>query len=244
MPSGWEYKQRVRKFFTFGYRENLQIITSILIITFIWAFNYDSESFILSDWIWNFILTLIMVTISFYVHISAQKLAALYYGYRVRYKQSFTGMILSIIVAIISNGMFPVLIVGGITLSHLSRLRIGEFRYGLNTMESMKSALAGPFANVFLVMFIKTTQWIIGIESAWIDDMFVFNLVFAVYMMLPIKPLPGVYVFFGSRVWYVFAFSVMLTYILLIILFDYYSLIGGLVLGGLIYLIYFWNVEK
>ena len=244
MVEFWEFKYRIKRFYKFTRQELLELLISVIVITFIWAFkgaNVDS----VGEWIVNYIVNFIMIAFSFWVHLTAQKLFGIYFGYRVEYRMWAVGLLLGVVVALITNGHFPLLLAGGISLMHLTRLRIGEFRYGLNTFESMKTALAGPMANLFVVMFLKFVIWqTLGIPAGWLDNMFIFNLVFAIYMMLPIPPMPGVIIFYGSKLWYVFMFAFMLMYVLLIVVFGYYSLILGLILGFVIYLVYFITTEK
>jgi hypothetical protein len=186
-----------------------------------------------------------MFAIALFVHVSAQKLYGIYHGYSVEYKVWIVGLILGIIVTLITNGYFPLLLPGGMALLHLSRLRIGYFRYGLNLWQCSQTALAGPFANVILVMFLKFIIWqVFGFDLPILDEFFKLNIILAVYMMLPIPPLPGVIAFLGSKLLYVFMFGLLLAYILLIVIFDYYSLILGAILGGLVWLIFLLTVEQ
>jgi hypothetical protein len=244
MPDTVEYGYRVKRFFYFTGKEIRDIVISIIVISFIWGYNERIRGFDFGSWFANFIAVVIIVAMAFIVNISAYKIVALFHGYMAEYSAWLIGLSLGVIVTLVTQGFFPLILPGGIVLVHLSRLRIGYFRFGLNIWQSSQVALAGPFSNVFLVMFVKTMQWIFGVDSKWLDSLFIFNLVFAVYMMLPIPPLPGIIAFFGSKLTYVFALALLLSYILLIILFNYYSLIVGFILGLIVYFVYFWTAER
>jgi hypothetical protein len=245
MVDFWEYKQRIKKFYRFDSEEIKGLIISVLVLAFIWAYNDGNETFNFIRWFRNYILAFLMMGIALFVNISAQKIMGIKYGFYVEYKVWLNGLIAGIIVTLLTNGFFPLLIPGGIVLMHLSRLRIGEFRYGLNLVESSYTVIAGSYSNFLIAMFVKALVWqFIGIESKIVDDFFKINLLLAVYMLLPINPLPGIIAFIGSKFVYVFTFAILLMYILLIVIFDFYSLIWGGILGTIIYAIYYWTVEK
>lgn len=245
MVDYWEFKYRVKRFYGFTREEVISFVISVLMLAFIWAYNDGSKTFHFANWFSNYLKVVLMFAIALFVHVSTQKIVGIYHGYKVEYKYWLTGLILGVIMTLITNGYIPLLLPGGIILMHLTRLRIGYFRYGLNVWQSSQTALSGAFANVFLVMFLKTIIWqIMGIESIWLEEFFKLNLVFAVYMMLPIPPLPGMIAFFGSKLTYVFSFGLLLMYILLILIFNYYSLILGALLGGVVWLVYLLTVEN
>ena len=245
MVEFWEYKQRIKKFYKFSNEEIKALIISVLLLAFIWAYNDGREGFNLFLWLGNYIIALIMMSIAMFIHVSAQKIVGIRYGFYVEYKMWLNGLIAGVIVTLITNGFLPLLIPGGIVLLHLTRLRIGEFRYGLNLLESNYTTLAGPFTNIFLAMFFKFFIWqLLGFELQIVDDFFRLNLILAVFMLLPINPLPGVIAMIGSKLIYVYMFASFLSYSLLIILFGFYSLIWGAIIGGVIYIIYYWTVER
>jgi hypothetical protein len=245
MVDFWEYKQRIKKFYKFSPEEIKGLFISIIILSFIWAYNDGSETFSLVNWLINYMFVFFMMGIALFVNISMQKIFGIKYGFYVEYKIWTNGLIAGIIVTLLTKGYFPLLIPGGITLMHLSRLRIGEFRYGLNLVESSYTVIAGSYANFLIAMFVKALVWqILGIDSYLVDEFFKINLVLSVYLLLPFNPLPGIVAFIGSKFVYIFSFAILLMYILLIIIFDFYSLIWGGILGTIIYAIYYWTVEK
>lgn len=245
MVEFWEYKQRIKKFYRFSEEEIKSLIISILILAFIWGYNDGSDSFNIVRWLGNYLKSLIMMSIALFIHVSAQKIIGIRYGFYVEYKAWLNGLIAGIVVTLITNGFFPLLIPGGITLMHLTRLRIGEFRYGLNLLEGTFTAVAGPYTNFLFAMFVKFLIWqVLGFELEIIDEFFRLNIILAVYMLLPINPLPGIIAMIGSKFIYIFLFGLFLTYILLIVIFGIYSLIWGFIFGAIIFFTYYWTIEK
>lgn len=242
MPELWEFGYRIKKFYRFNNEEIKGLIITIALLGFIWSYNIKLT---FGDWFSDFIKSIIMFGIAMFFHVSAQKIYGIYHGYQVEYKYWLVGLIIGVVVTLITNGYLPLLLPGGMVLLHLSRLRIGYFRYGLNVWQSSQTAIAGPYTNVILVMFLKALIWqFFGYDSELLNEFFKLNILLAVYTMLPIPPLPGVIAFYGSKLLYVFSFALMLMYILLIIIFDYYSIILGAILGFIIYIIYYLTVEK
>jgi hypothetical protein len=245
MVNYWEYKQRVKKFFNFSLEEIKGLLISIIVLAFIWGYNDGSGSFNLINWLGNYIKSFIMIAVILIMHISAQKLMGIKYGFMIEYKVWLNGLIAGVIVTLLTNGFFPLLIPGGITLLHLTRLRIGEFRYGLNTVESTYSVIAGPYTNFIFAMFMKFIIWqVLGFDSEIIDEFFKLSLILAVYMILPFNPLPGIIAFVGSKFVYIFLFALLITYILMIAIFGFYSLIWGVIFGAIIFGIYYWTIEQ
>ena len=84
----------------------------------------------------------------------------------------------------------------------------------------------------------------IGAPVIFLSSMYAFNLAFAVSTMLPIPPLSGHYMFFASRPWFAFLFGTIFAYATLTLIFEVFSWIWALLLGGLIWLIYYISFEK
>lgn len=222
---------RIRQFLRLDSFEVRDLLITILAITVIWAFNDGSSVFAWNSWLSNFFMVLVMVIITISVHEMAHKLAALRVGYLYEFKISYVGVVMGMILVLISNGRIPYLPVGGVNLYHMAKQRIGRFRYGMNYFTAGTVAFSGPLANIYFAMFMKTVQWAFAINSVFLDKLFVFNLVFAVYAMLPFPNHDGLVIFFGSKLTYIFVFGVILSYVLMVAIFNFYSLVWGIVFG-------------
>jgi Zn-dependent protease len=78
--------------------------------------------------------------------------------------------------------------------------------------------------------------------NALLNKLFIFNLAFAVWNLLPIPPLDGSKLFFHSRLTFAFIFGSVLGYTVLAG-FGVYSWILGLIIGGIIWLLYYVSFE-
>jgi len=61
--------------------------------------------------------------------------------------------------------------------------------------------------------------------------------------MLPIPPLPGLQLYFGTRMGYAFVFGSIMGYVALFLV-QFYSLIIALVIGAICYVTYYLIFEK
>ena len=242
MPELYEFAYRVRRYYKFYNKETLELLISVVVIAFCWAFNDGAAQFEWNHWLGNFLLTLIMVLISFFIHVSTQKIVGVWHGFRLEYHFWVLGLLASLIITFLTNGHFPVLLPGGVLLYHMAKQRIGEFRMGLNFFEAGLAASAGPLSNILFGMLSEMIFWTTKIS--FFHDMYIFNIVFALYMFLPLPNMPGMVLFFASRLLYVFYFGSLLAYVLLILLFEVYSLIWAVILGGVIWALFNWFVEQ
>lgn len=230
-----EFLFRLNQFYRVDRFELRNLLITLFAITFIWAFDDGAETFVMSNWLGNFFMVLVITAITFFVHETAHKLAALRVGYMYEFKISYIGIIVGLLLAILSGGLIPFLPVGGINLYHMAKQRIGRFRYGLNFFTSGTIAFSGPLANVYFAMFMKTLQWSFSVESVFLDKLFIFNLIYALYAMLPFPGHDGLIIFFGSKPAYIFVFGVIGSYVLMVLVFNFYSLIWGVIFGAILW---------
>lgn len=235
-----------RRFLQFTPQEMRAIVISILIMTFIVAFNDKSETFNFTKWMLNFLVWLFIVGISFMAFIIGQRVASLYEGYIPEYRIWWYGLMVGLIVAFVSRGHLWLLLPGGIYF-HMSTIhRTGEFRYGQTTEMMSKISFFGPLSCFFLGAFIKTLEVWFGlsvVSPEFVHNFFLFNMALAAFSLLPIPPLPGSKIFFHSRSIYVFLFGAAAGYAILV-MFRVYSLIWALIIGLIIWLVYHITFEK
>ena len=233
-----ELFERIKTYLDFTKEESLNLLAAALVFGFIFAFK--SWSFV------NLIIAILIVLLSFLVHLTAQKIAALRYGYKVEFKIGWFALIIPLILVFISNGkMWWLIIPGGVHFSLLAGLRLGRFRYGLNYWTMGITALVGPIASILLATIFKQIDiWFFASSSVVFHNIFIFNLAYAMAQMLPIPPLDGHYLFYASRLTYVFLAGTIITYSILSISFALYSWIFALLAGGLAWLIFYIKFER
>ena len=95
----------------------------------------------------------------------------------------------------------------------------------------------------FFGMLIKEIEIIFSFTNPFLEQLIFFSFLLAFFTMLPIPGLPGLQVFFGSRLWYVVTIGCVFGYLLLFVL-EKFSLFGALFIGGLAWLLYYVSFEK
>ncbi len=209
-----EYKDRVKRYFWFNKTELRDLFLLVLFFALIFSFDkWGGTTFNLIDGLKNLIIAFILVAISVFIHHSIQRLAALYLGYRPEQRIWWLGILIGLAVVIFSNGRIMVFAGSFLMIHMLTRQRLGKYRYG----PSMKSfgyvAMLGPVANLLFAGILKAINMNIG--SPLLDAFVGLNLLLAFYNAIPIPPLDGSRLVFGSRLGYVFFIGAMLAFLAL-----------------------------
>lgn len=237
-----EFLFKLKRHLRFEHNEMRDIFVTILVVTFIFAYDDKHPTFMLSHWLFNFLKILIIVIVTIGLHWVAQKMSSLHTGFKAHYKMWSTGLIIGVIFAILTKGKWYIILPGGMLFSHMAVLRLGHFRYGLNYVTQGILAVSGPLANLFFATVFKTfALW--GIMPEFFNLMTFINLYYAVFTMLPLPKLDGLYMFFTSRSWYVVIFFFLIGYIFLYTM-QFYSLIFAAVVGFAAWLVYYIVFER
>ena len=238
---------KLKRYYSFTPNEIKGLAIAVLATAFIISFN---------DWgkgndvnipigFFNFFNAILIVAVSFLIHISMQRVWSLGTGYRLEWKMWGTGLLLGLIFVFLTNGKFWLILPGGFIVYHLGGHRLGWFRYGINWWALGLIAVMGPLATMILAVIFKAISGFF--VNVWIQKMITFNIVYAMYSLLPIPPLDGSKTFYGSRMLYIFstaglvASAVMLTLNISILLAVISSLLIAIVLWILYYIFFEWK---
>ena len=207
----------------FRKKELRLFLISVLVLTLIFAFDDGRDVFNLRLWLANFFVILIFVLIAYFAHVYVQKLYAssikcdsnyelwnikrVWLGGKssIRNKVPF-GAVLGILLAFASKGTFFFTGIGYVQLK-TSVQRLGrKYKFVMN-FEVAKCALIGIVANLVLVIILNL------VTKAGYYDFTTFmniNLWIIMFNMIPVPPLAGGQMFFGSRTLYVFGVAFLL----------------------------------
>lgn len=227
------FKDKALRYCAFTKRELKDTLIVILLYTLIVGFDDKRDTFNLALWILNLLQMLVIVAVTVLVHHFAQRLWAAKEGYYVEHKIWWYGMIIALAAAIISRGKVWMLIATGMMLHHHAAHRLGKFKYEMNFWDVAETALAGPLANVLVATFIKQLGiWFAAgsASSGFINTFFIFNLGYAAWNLLPIPPLDGSRIFFGSKLVYMLVLASFWAYFLLALA-GIYSYIFAILIG-------------
>ena len=236
---------QIKKYFSFNEAELRALGISILVMAFIYssAKGGPEDVFVATYWVKNFLIAVVISTLSLFVHQTAQRVLGLSVGFRVEYRLWLYGILIGLVVAIISKGAIWFLAPGGILVYHMAGHRIGSFRYGLNYWPLGITGLVGPLANIALALVFKLLL-VVSPENIVLLDALKFNLYFAVFSMLPVPPLDGSHLFFASRMTYIFAFCAMTAgAIAMFFLGIFVSLLIAIAVGAGCWFAYYWFYE-
>lgn len=195
MVSWPDYKDKLARYFRFSRTELNGLIVLIIVFAFIYSFTrWGEQAFSLQAGLKNLLFALIIVGLSVMIHHSAQRMVGLWYGYRIEHRVWWMGLIIGLLAVVLSNGKV-LIFVGSTLFAHfMPAHRIGKFRFGPSTRQIGASAFAGPLACVVISFFLA-----LAFPSPFFNDFLNFNLLFAIYNMLPIPPLDGFLVYAGSK---------------------------------------------
>jgi len=224
-------------------KQTRDFIITILIVTFVFAFDDKSKLFQLGSWLDNFVRVSASVALVVFVHYFGHKWVARKYGADVVHKiwtikrygwskrahfplklhfmnltvipiNSFPlGGVLAVIVSFLSNGRLYFTPVEAIDIKCDEHKRVGRWRIKVLERECARIALAGPTANILLALVLQSFN-----QSGMFDQLIWISCLYGLYHMIPVSELDGSKIFFGSQYLYVFGLAFLLSAFLLVML--------------------------
>lgn len=240
-----DFTDKIRRYYKFTKHELRGIVISILVVAFIISFkDWGRETFDLGEGLFNLFNAILIVALSILVHDMGQRLWSLAIGYRLEFRMWTFGLIFALAIAFISNGSLWLIVPGGFLLHHLAGPRLGWFRYGINYFGQAMIALAGPLFSLMLIILLKIL-WAL-FPSPLLQKAIIFNVIYIITSLLPIPPLDGSKVYFGSRMLYAFSFpAIVLSTILIIVNIPIFlSLVISFLVAVVLWLVYYISFER
>lgn len=235
--------QKIKRFGKLSPKEFKDYLLTVLVLTFIFAFNDGNEVFSWTYWFAHALLTFALCAISIYSHIMLTKMMSLSRGLMHEYRMWTPGLIAGVVLALISNGNLYLLLFGGPFFTHSPIHRLGKFRYGLKLKDQGVSSMMGAVAHFVLA----TLGLFLGAQLGFMPEVFGYlatmNFWLMVYSLVPVPRLPGFFIFFYSRLTFVFLSATLIAYLVLALL-TIYSWVLALIIGGVCWLAYYISFEK
>lgn len=241
-----DLKDKIRKYYKFTPYEARSLTIAVLIIGFIISFKeWGAEKFNLSVGLFNLLNAVLIAALSIMIHDAGQRIWGLAIGFRIEFRMWTFGLIAALAIAFISNGNIWLIVPGGFMLHHLAGHRLGFFRYGLNYFGQAMVALAGPLFTLMLIIALKA----LGVffpDNALIEKAVMFNIVYLITSMLPVPPLDGSKIFFGSRMLYAFVMPAMIVAAILMIVKIpvFFAIVLSILVGVILWLVYYISFER
>jgi hypothetical protein len=253
------YWYSVKQHFSFDRQELKELFWTSLAFAFVLTSYYQGlfaiegdVRIVISDTLLAFFLVMLLVVfLSMYVHIALQKLVGIRLGYKVKYSYWLNGILFGLFIAIVTLGKVPLLSVfilpGAVTLEHIAALRLGRFRYGTNAKDIARVSLAGPISHMMLVMLLGILYFFTG-KSSFIFTLISANLLLMIYSILPIPKIDfptkmdsasdGLGLFFFSRRVYLLCAITFLFYSVLVWFVSVFSFVIAFSLAAAVLFVY------
>lgn len=245
MPPMGSLSYAIKEHFTFSAEEIRALVIGILLSAFMYSFDdWGVQAFSVGEGLRNLFDAMLIATLAFLVHQSAQRIVALGVGFKVEYRIWMYGLIIGLALTLVTRGKLWLFAPGGIIVYHMVGHRLGSFRYGLNYWPLGMIGLVGPLSNLALAMLFKLLL-LLAPTNILLQKALVFNIWLALFTMLPIPPLDGSHLFWASRMVYVFMVGAVIGMSLaLFFLGVFAAIILGILFGVGCWLAYFWYFEK
>ena len=240
-----DFKAKVRKYYRFTRQEAIGLVISIIVIAFIISFkDWGTTEFNAPVGLFNFFNAILIVALSILVHDAGQRLWGLAIGYRIEFRMWSFGLMIALILAFITNGSLWLIIPSGFMIHHLAGHRLGWFRYGINYFGQAMVALAGPLFSLTLLIFFKILY--VFAPNPLIHKAIIFNAVYIMTSMLPLPPLDGSKIYFGSRMLYAFVLpSIIIATIFMVINVPVFlALVLSFLVGTVLWMVYYISFER
>ena len=235
---------KIKRYYTFTGHEIKGLAITILVFAFVISFkDWGDKTFNLAAGIFNLFNAILIVTLSMLVYDAGKRIWALIIGYRVEYQMWGIGLILSLVIVFLTNGNLWLLLPGGFVVHHMSGHRLGWFRYGINYFGIAMVAFAGSLFTLMLIIFFKILYLLV--PNALIQKAIMFNVILVITGLLPIPPLDGSKIYWGSRLMYAFVMPALVaaTILMVIKISVLLSLVVSLLVGIILWTAYYVGFE-
>ncbi len=238
------FLDKIKRYFWFSRTELNGFLLTVIVFAFIYSFNkWGVAEFSAGIGLKNFFIGILLCGFSLFIHHAGQRLMALKLGMKAEQKIWWPGLILGLVLAFLSKGRIEMYAASAVFITLLPKHRLGGYRYRESVSTLAKTALAGPVLNIILATTAVLLNWFGVLPQTISQPIFLFNLYFAAWNLLPIPPLDGSRIIYYSRLVYVFLVSSLIAYIVLISLFNVYSYIWAIIIGIICWFLFLYFFE-
>lgn len=188
--------QRVRiSEMTFTFQEIRDILISVFVLGLLVSFGSVYETW--NEVFNNYIIMTIILGVSFIIHELAHKFIAQAYGANARYTLWYPGLLISMVIGVFSGGQLVFFAPGFVLISSSFMSKFGFKQVFIGENEFGQISLAGPAANIILMMAFKLFSPILPVEIY--APMIIINAWIALFNLIPVPPLDGSKIFVWNR---------------------------------------------
>ncbi len=257
-----DFTYSCRQHFSCSSKEALHALVTSIVAGFVISFDdWGAETVNVAAGIQNFILGTVFVLFALSIQIVAMKLVAVWKGYTVEYSMWKLGLLFSLLVTFLTNGIIPLFFTGSIDGNVIKRQRVGTYMPRFKNWEFGLISLAGPLSNLFLALILQPLY--IATQASVINYFLLATLLTMSYSLLPIPLFHGVRViesgrteydwegstfgfniFVFNRFAYVFFASASLAYTFLALLTSIYSFLLSMLIAIIVTAVFYVKLES
>jgi len=195
------YADKLKRHFKFSPAENKHFLWLAVAFGFILSFQqWGTFEFNFIEGFKNWVIAVIAAAIALFVHHAAQRMLAIHLGFRAEQKLWLKGLLISLVLVFFSNGNVMIFTGSETTIHALAKHRLGKKRKDADFKTIGAVCMIGPAANIVFAGILYILSY--ANPNAFITQLSTFSLVFALWNLLPLPPLDGGKMFFGSRLVY------------------------------------------
>ena len=210
MVSWQEDISRWKEYYGFNRQEFISGVVIALVTGFLFSFrDWGTESFSLIAGVINLLLATIAALISIWFKLSCQKLYGLSEGYKVYFKPWWTGVGIAAVVAFVTFGRVPLLILGTVSAVFMVRHRLGEFRYGYSHWNYCMIMYWGLMSHLIMdILFAIGLHF--SPQNYFFNKGLWMNLIAGFCLMIPLPQMDGLNIWFGKSALYYIGWVLLL----------------------------------
>jgi len=174
----------LRKYFSWSSHEWLSFLITVVVVAFLLSFNnWGADELDVNVGIENLAVMVFSMVLLLGVIILVQKMLGIFLGYSVTYESSWLGLGIGLFVTILTNGILPFFLPGGLKYDTIPTRRIGKFLPGHNHNELFVIAAAAPLVPLLLAIPFGALYLATGVETL---KLIIFAALFtSVYSLIP-----------------------------------------------------------
>ena len=210
MVSKRETLARVQDYFTFTKQELIGLVVAVLLVGFIFSFrDWGEDAFNFVIGLKNFILTIAAAGIVIIFRFACQKVYGLAEGYKVSFKPWWGGYVIALVLAFVTRGYVPLVLIGTSGAAFISKHRMGEYRYGYSYWNQGIIGMWALYASIIIAALFSFAQYIFP-ESYFFHQGVVISLVMGFCALLPIPDAEAYAIYYATPWLYTLAILMML----------------------------------
>ncbi|MFW5977540.1 MAG: hypothetical protein ACOCQQ_03445 [Candidatus Nanoarchaeia archaeon] len=209
------------------------LVSSLILFFFFTKLFWKEEVVSVVNVMFHLATTILIAAISLGTVIYTTKWMAKKLAYQATYSSWKTGLVVAFVIAFITDGYLPLLVLGAMDLHIIPQLRYGKLFPGENRKEIFKILGIGTFSLLILSLFSHMIFMVTQIT--FFAELMTASALLLLCILLPLTKNHGALLFMSSRKNYILMFLFAIFFFVFVLLQSFYALILALVVAAFIY---------